>query len=97
MEIDGHYLGNLCETGIDTRCLTKKIREKGTMLGKLVVDGTPETTIPFDNPNQRNMVKEVSVKVKLHQRWTAQVQKGKIQTKILFQLVVTLYATQLVG
>ncbi|XP_023687335.1 multifunctional protein CAD isoform X2 [Paramormyrops kingsleyae] len=48
--------------GIDTRCLTKKIREKGTMLGKLVVDGTPETTVPFDNPNQRNMVKEVSVK-----------------------------------
>ncbi|XP_048841170.1 CAD protein [Brienomyrus brachyistius] len=48
--------------GIDTRCLTKKIREKGTMLGKLVVDGTPEATVPFDNPNQRNMVMEVSVK-----------------------------------
>lgn len=48
--------------GIDTRCLTKKIREKGTMLGKLVVDGTPEESVPFDNPDKRNLVKEVSVK-----------------------------------
>ncbi len=49
--------------GIDTRRLTKKIREKGTMLGKLVVDGTPEDSIPFDNPDQRNLVQEVSMKV----------------------------------
>ncbi|XP_070781394.1 multifunctional protein CAD isoform X3 [Enoplosus armatus] len=48
--------------GIDTRCLTKKIREKGTMLGKLVVDGTPEDSVPFDNPDQRNLVQEVSMK-----------------------------------
>ncbi|KAJ8377767.1 hypothetical protein AAFF_G00253830 [Aldrovandia affinis] len=48
--------------GVDTRCLTKKIREKGTMLGKLVVDGTPVASIPFDNPDQRNLVKEVSMK-----------------------------------
>uniref|UniRef100_A0A667ZB66 Multifunctional protein CAD n=1 Tax=Myripristis murdjan TaxID=586833 RepID=A0A667ZB66_9TELE len=49
--------------GIDTRSLTKKIREKGTMLGKLVVDGTPEDSIPFDDPNLRNLVQEVSMKV----------------------------------
>ncbi|XP_036406500.1 CAD protein isoform X2 [Megalops cyprinoides] len=48
--------------GVDTRCLTKKIREKGTMLGKLVVDGTPAESIPFVNPDQRNLVKEVSMK-----------------------------------
>uniref|UniRef100_A0A667ZP63 Multifunctional protein CAD n=1 Tax=Myripristis murdjan TaxID=586833 RepID=A0A667ZP63_9TELE len=48
--------------GIDTRSLTKKIREKGTMLGKLVVDGTPEDSIPFDDPNLRNLVQEVSMK-----------------------------------
>lgn len=54
-----------CFPGIDTRCLTKKIREKGTMLGKLVVDGTPEESVPFDNPDKRNLVKEVSVKVNL--------------------------------
>lgn len=49
--------------GIDTRSLTKKIREKGTMLGKLVVDGTPEDAVPFDNPDERNLVQEVSIKV----------------------------------
>lgn len=48
--------------GIDTRRLTKKIREKGTMLGKLVVDGTPEDSVPFDNPDMRNLVQEVSMK-----------------------------------
>ncbi|XP_028253992.1 multifunctional protein CAD [Parambassis ranga] len=48
--------------GVDTRCLTKKIREKGTMLGKLVVDGTLEDSVPFDNPDQRNLVQEVSMK-----------------------------------
>lgn len=33
------------------------------MLGKLVVDGTPEDSIPFDNPDERNLVEEVSMKV----------------------------------
>uniref|UniRef100_A0A4W4H0Z9 Carbamoyl-phosphate synthetase 2, aspartate transcarbamylase, and dihydroorotase n=1 Tax=Electrophorus electricus TaxID=8005 RepID=A0A4W4H0Z9_ELEEL len=46
----------------DTRCLTKKIREKGTMLGKLVVEGTSADSIPFDNPDSRNLVQEVSLK-----------------------------------
>lgn len=54
--------------GVDTRCLTKKIREKGTMLGKLVVDGTPAANIPFDNPDERNQVKEVSMKVNARSR-----------------------------
>lgn len=49
--------------GVDTRRLTKKIREKGTMLGKLVVEGTAASDIPFDNPDTRNLVKEVSMKV----------------------------------
>ncbi|XP_066560917.1 multifunctional protein CAD isoform X2 [Amia ocellicauda] len=48
--------------GVDTRCLTKKIREKGTMLAKLVVEGTSQDSIPFDNPDKRNLVKEVSMK-----------------------------------
>ncbi|XP_051501026.1 CAD protein-like isoform X2 [Myxocyprinus asiaticus] len=47
--------------GVDTRRLTKKIREKGTMLGKLVVEGTSATNIPFENPDGRNLVKEISV------------------------------------
>lgn len=33
------------------------------MLGKLVVDGTPEDGVPLDNPDQRNLVQEVSMKV----------------------------------
>ena len=33
------------------------------MLGKLVVDGTPADSIPLDNPDQRNLVREVSMKV----------------------------------
>jgi len=45
--------------GIDTRELTKKIREKGTMLGKIVYD---KEKIEFEDSNQRNLVSEVSVK-----------------------------------
>lgn len=33
------------------------------MLGKLVVDGTPEDSVLFDNPDMRNLVQEVSMKV----------------------------------
>lgn len=33
------------------------------MLGKLVVEGTLAASIPFDNPDTRNLVKEVSMKV----------------------------------
>ena len=45
-------------TGIDTRALTKVLREKGTMLGKIVYDGQD---IAFDDPNKRNLVAEVSI------------------------------------
>ncbi|XP_043538142.1 CAD protein isoform X1 [Chiloscyllium plagiosum] len=48
--------------GVDTRSLTKKIREKGTLLGKLVIDGTDKNSLPFDDPNKRHLVKEVSIK-----------------------------------
>jgi len=44
---------------IDTRELTKKLRKKGTMLGKIVYN---KEKIPFDNPNKRNLASEVSVK-----------------------------------
>ncbi|GCB80088.1 hypothetical protein scyTo_0016101, partial [Scyliorhinus torazame] len=48
--------------GIDTRSLTKKIRENGTLLGKLVIDGTDENNLPYDDPNKRHLVKEVCIK-----------------------------------
>lgn len=45
--------------GIDTRALTKRLREKGSMLGKIVVDGI----IPADyDPNKDNLVAQVSCK-----------------------------------
>ena len=43
--------------GIDTRHLTKKLREKGTMLGKMISDGED---IDFYDPNQENLVARVS-------------------------------------
>jgi len=45
--------------GIDTRELTKKLRHNGTMLGKIVHNNEQ---IPFEDPNKRNLVAEVSVK-----------------------------------
>lgn len=46
-------------TGIPTRTLTKILREKGTMLGKIIVNGEePE----FYDPNRENIVKYVSCK-----------------------------------
>eukprot|EP00057_Strongylocentrotus_purpuratus_P012618 XP_011667092.1 PREDICTED: CAD protein [Strongylocentrotus purpuratus] len=46
--------------GIDTRALTKKIREHGTMLGKVIVEGTKPEAIPFEDPNLRNLIAEAS-------------------------------------
>ena len=47
--------------GIDTRMLTKKLREKGTMLGK-IVNGSD---VELSDPNLRNLAAEVSVKEKI--------------------------------
>ena len=47
--------------GIDTRALTKRIREKGAMLGKVEPEGT-ETD--FYDPNKVNLVAEVSTQRK---------------------------------
>ena len=46
--------------GIDTRMVTRKLRDKGTMLGKIVVD--EQSKIDFQDPNKTNLVGEVSVK-----------------------------------
>ncbi len=43
----------------DTRFLTQKLRTKGVMLGKIVMDNN---IIKFEDPNLRNLVKEVSTK-----------------------------------
>ena len=44
--------------GIDTRELTKKLRTKGTLLGKIVYS---HETVSFSDPNKRNLVAEVSI------------------------------------
>lgn len=48
-------------SGIDTRALTKKLREKGTTLAKIEFD----KEIPFTDPNQEDLVGQVSVKEKI--------------------------------
>ena len=57
-EIPGLY-------GIDTRMLTRKLREKGTMLGKIIYgDNNLENYNEFsvEDPNLRDLVSEVTVK-----------------------------------
>jgi carbamoyl-phosphate synthase small subunit len=46
-----------CLAGIDTRALTKRLRQKGCMLGKIVLG---EQDVPFYDPNTTNLVQEVS-------------------------------------
>lgn len=46
--------------GIDTRALTKILRDKGSMLGKIVIEGRPEPE--FYDPNIENLVAKVSCK-----------------------------------
>eukprot|EP00755_Sulcionema_specki_P024951 Sspe_Gene.82229::Locus_53883_Transcript_1_1_Confidence_1.000_Length_1942::g.82229::m.82229 len=46
--------------GVDTRALTKKIRVKGSMLGK--INFTGKEPVAFEDPNKRNLIAEVSRK-----------------------------------
>jgi len=46
-------------TGIDTRALTKRLRERGTMLGKIVIDNKD---VEFYDPNKVNLVNDVCIK-----------------------------------
>lgn len=48
--------------GLDTRALTKRLREKGAMLGKIVVEGED---VDFYDPNKDNLVDQVSCKEKI--------------------------------
>ncbi|MFC2119154.1 glutamine-hydrolyzing carbamoyl-phosphate synthase small subunit [Bacteroidota bacterium] len=48
--------------GIDTRAITKRLREKGTMLGKIVFNNEK---IDYYDPGKKNLVETVSIKEKL--------------------------------
>jgi len=47
--------------GVDTRALTKHLREKGSMLGKIIYE---DQELDFYDPNQDNLVDQVSIKEK---------------------------------
>jgi carbamoyl-phosphate synthase small subunit len=54
-------------SGVDTRALTKKLRETGVMLGRIVQDhreaiSDQRSAISIEDPNERNLVAEVSCK-----------------------------------
>ena len=48
-------------TDIDTRALTKKLRERGVMLGKIIFD----QDIPLEDPNLENLAAKVSITGKI--------------------------------
>lgn len=45
-------------TGVDTRALTKRLRQQGSLLGKIVVG---DDEVPFQDPNQTPLVAQVSI------------------------------------
>jgi len=62
--------------GLDTRMLTKKIRVKGSLLGKIIFNTEAKinfSTLKFRDPNLRNLVAEVS------RRKVVSYGKGRIQ------------------
>jgi carbamoyl-phosphate synthase small subunit len=65
--------------GIDTRMLTRKLRDKGTMLGKVVVSG--EKDIDFDDPNLLDLVGEVSIKEPVY--YTSEGKENQSSTRIV--------------
>lgn len=62
--------------GIDTRMLTRKLRDNGTMLGKISFSDDSHSKKIIEDPNKTNLVAESSIKVPI------EYSKGKI--KIVF-------------
>jgi carbamoyl-phosphate synthase small subunit len=48
--------------GVDTRMITRKLREHGSMPGKIIIEGESAETVAFDDPNLRDLANEVSIK-----------------------------------
>jgi len=55
-----HGIPGVC--GVDTRALTKGIREEGSVLGAIHMGRSVPQSLTFDDPNKRNLVAEVSTK-----------------------------------
>lgn len=74
--------------GIDTRALTKRLRERGVMLGKIVI-GNGDVRI--DDPNKRNLVAEVSCKKPIvYQNPGAKKRVVLIDTGVKFNIIRSL-------
>ncbi len=67
----------------DTRMLTQKIRSKGAMLGKIVVDPEQSRRIPFYDPNKENLVAKVSTKKVIQHNYHATVRGSCAKTVLL--------------
>ncbi|BFG01259.1 CAD protein [Drosophila madeirensis] len=54
-------------SGVDTRALTKKLREQGSLLGRIVYEAPKEgpTKLIFEDPNSRNLAQECSVQQRM--------------------------------
>ncbi|MDD5469592.1 MAG: glutamine-hydrolyzing carbamoyl-phosphate synthase small subunit [Candidatus Peribacteraceae bacterium] len=69
-------------TGIDTRALTKKLREHGVMLGRIVQDDTAlraqSSELSINDPNLKNLVAEVSCKALV----TYEPKEGEVRATI---------------
>ncbi|MDE7376761.1 MAG: glutamine-hydrolyzing carbamoyl-phosphate synthase small subunit [Muribaculaceae bacterium] len=46
--------------GIDTRALAKHLREKGSMLGKVIIGDDDPASVPWYDPNKENLVAKTS-------------------------------------
>jgi len=68
--------------GVDTRMITKIIRQEGAMLGRLLVNGSNgcRPAIPFEDPNTRNLVAEVS---RSQKQTFAQAAEGQKEVHIM--------------
>lgn len=75
-------------TGIDTRALTKRLREHGVMLGRIVQDPKDtkdtEDTREIGDPNLRNLVAEVSCKEVITYEPKSEVQGRKPLSVVAF-------------
>lgn len=78
--------------GVDTRALTQKLRDCGSMLGQIVMDGDAPAK-ELDDPNTRNLIAEVSCKEPIWYRKGAGKKVVVIDCGIKHNIIRCLIAT----
>ncbi|MBU0458957.1 glutamine-hydrolyzing carbamoyl-phosphate synthase small subunit [Patescibacteria group bacterium] len=77
-------------TGVDTRALTKKLREHGVMLGRIIQCQDSESTfgrnpeVDIEDPNLLNLVAEVSCKEVKTYKSNVESRKSNVNTVVVF-------------